>query len=184
MAAAGRPGSAGPPQTPPHLLNRSTLYSISCWASNTAIFACSASPISCLCPPKLPQVPQQLCTARGRQICKRVRAEGGCLLSCSLAVSDLWLSLADQPPAPTPLPITDKGTETCLDTHWQRLPLSLRLPPGGEPIALMIILARALKWPIFIFAVLLLYWSVVYVSLTGHLKWLKFKGKRNDVLAW
>lgn len=45
-------------------------------------------------------------------------------------------------------------------------------------------LASALTWPLFIFSMLLFYWSVVYVSLTYHLKWLQFRGPRSDILAW
>lgn len=51
---------------------------------------------------------------------------------------------------------------------------------GGAPR----LLAKLLKWPLFVWAVLTLYWSVVAVSLTGHLKWLKLRGKRNDIFAW
>jgi hypothetical protein len=30
----------------------------------------------------------------------------------------------------------------------------------------------------------LLYWSVVFIATSYHLKWLKLTGKRNDVLGW
>lgn len=45
-------------------------------------------------------------------------------------------------------------------------------------------LASALTWPLFIFGMLLFYWSVAFVSVTGHLKWLRFSGPRSDILAW
>lgn len=33
-------------------------------------------------------------------------------------------------------------------------------------------------------SILLLYWSVAFVAISGHLKWWRLRGRRNDVLAW
>jgi hypothetical protein len=33
-------------------------------------------------------------------------------------------------------------------------------------------------------SIALLYWSVFFVAVSYHIKWLKFTGKRNDVLGW
>ncbi|EFN60141.1 hypothetical protein CHLNCDRAFT_133550 [Chlorella variabilis] len=46
------------------------------------------------------------------------------------------------------------------------------------------LIAKATKWPTFLGSILLLYWSVVFVALSYHIKWLKLKGRRNDVLGW
>ena len=46
------------------------------------------------------------------------------------------------------------------------------------------LLAKVLKWPPFLTSVGLLYWSVVCITLSGHLLWLNFTGRRNDVYGW
>ncbi|KAL4853125.1 hypothetical protein ACK3TF_005902 [Chlorella vulgaris] len=46
------------------------------------------------------------------------------------------------------------------------------------------IVAKATRWPTFLGSILLLFWSVVCVALSYHIKWLKLRGKRNDVLGW
>lgn len=33
-------------------------------------------------------------------------------------------------------------------------------------------------------SIILLYWSVVFVAVSYHIKWLRLKGRRNDVLGW
>jgi hypothetical protein len=44
--------------------------------------------------------------------------------------------------------------------------------------------AAALRWPTFVSAVLLYYWSLTLFAITYHVRWLDFRGKRNDVLGW
>jgi len=33
-------------------------------------------------------------------------------------------------------------------------------------------------------SIILLYWSVAFIAISGHLKWWRLRGRRNDVLAW
>lgn len=46
------------------------------------------------------------------------------------------------------------------------------------------VLASAMRWPPFLFSVLVLYWSFSIACLTYSIRWLDFKNKRNDVLGW
>ncbi|KAL4523123.1 hypothetical protein Ndes2526B_g07934 [Nannochloris sp. 'desiccata'] len=45
-------------------------------------------------------------------------------------------------------------------------------------------LASAMRWPPFLFSVFCLYWSVSILAITYRIKWLNFRKRRNDVLAW
>lgn len=47
-------------------------------------------------------------------------------------------------------------------------------------------LERALRWPAFLYALGVLYWSGAIGGLTHHIRWLQLWGtaKRNDVLGW
>jgi hypothetical protein len=40
------------------------------------------------------------------------------------------------------------------------------------------------RWLCLPCSIALLYWSVFFVAVSYHIKWLKFTGKRNDVLGW
>lgn len=51
------------------------------------------------------------------------------------------------------------------------LPAAARLPPASARLPA----PRS---------IILLYWSVAFVALSGHLKWWRLRGRRNDVLAW
>lgn len=46
------------------------------------------------------------------------------------------------------------------------------------------VIAKACRWPTFLGSILLLYWSVVFVAVSYHFKWLKLRGRRNDVWGW
>jgi hypothetical protein len=44
--------------------------------------------------------------------------------------------------------------------------------------------ASALRWPSFLYSVGVLYWSVGMAGLQYRIRWLDFRGRRNDVMAW
>ncbi|KAL4450197.1 hypothetical protein ABPG77_010866 [Micractinium sp. CCAP 211/92] len=46
------------------------------------------------------------------------------------------------------------------------------------------LIARACRWPTFLGSIVLLYWSIVFVALSYHIKWFRLRGRRNDVLGW
>ena len=47
-------------------------------------------------------------------------------------------------------------------------------------------LQKALRWPAFIYSVMVLYWSAAVVGLLYKIKWLQLSKaqKRNDILGW
>lgn len=46
------------------------------------------------------------------------------------------------------------------------------------------LVAKACRWPTFLGSIVLLYWSIVFVALSYHIKWFRLRGRRNDVLGW